>query len=619
MRIVVTAFMAVVRTELVATKIIHYAWRGHFELNWISMVDSRAFTAALAAVTHGIVGTHAIRLEFDMTAMLKLRDYQSAAIDATRQAWAGGIRRAAVVLPTGAGKTVVFAHLAAIMHERGVRTLVLAHRDELIEQAAAKLRAVAPDLRVGIVKGARREIRGRDVIVASVQSLVRQPRRDELARAGIRLVIVDECHHGVANTYMSILRDLGCFDEDPMTGAYALGVTATLGRSDRVALGQVWQEVVYKRDIVEMIREGYLVNARGVRVRVEGLDLAAVKRRHGDFADQALAEAMHAALAPKAVARAYGEHAAGRQGILFAPTVEMAYEMAEALRGEGVAATGIDGGMAMGERRAVLADFQRGDVQVVTNCMILTEGFDAPWCSAVVIARPTSSAPLYVQMAGRALRPHPGKQDALILDVVGVTGRHKLASVVDLVGADRVEKLPDDLAEYDEIDLLGLDEAQSAGPAPRLPGADGPLVSEIVDLFGTRRQAWLRTARGVWFLSAGDNLIFLAPGMEVGRYSVARCPAKAAGGEFVRQDLDLDMAMSWGEQYAGEAFVLTRRGATWREREPSQGQLNTAHVMSLPADGMNRGQLSDAISTVIASRRIDQMPCVASVSERSYW
>lgn len=558
-----------------------------------------------------------------MSQMLALRDYQSAAIDATRQAWAAGVRRPAVVLPTGAGKTVVFAHLAAVMYPRGVRTLVLAHRDELIEQAAAKLRAVAPTLRIGIVKGTRREIRGRDVIVASVQSLARQVRRDELARAGIRLVIIDEAHHAVANTYMNVLRDLGCFDEDPLIGAYALGVTATLGRTDRVALGQVWQDVVYKRDIVEMIRDGYLVNAKGVRVRVDGLDLAAVRRRHGDYADAALAEAMHAALAPKAVARAYVEHAADRQGVLFAPTVEMAHEMAEALRSEGVPAVGIDGGMAVGDRRRMLADFARGDVQVMCNCMILTEGWDAPWCSAVVIARPTSSAPLYVQMAGRALRPHPGKRDALVLDVVGVTGKHKLASVVDLMGADRVEDLPDDLAEYDEIDLLGLDDARAeAGSGGQFDEhrVDGPLVSEIVDLFGTRRQAWLRSQRGVWFLSAGDNLIFLAPSAEIGRYSVARCPARSAGGEWLREDVDLDMAMSWGEQYAAEAATLTRRGAAWRTREPSQGQINVAHQIGLPVPpGTTRGELSDAISTAMASQRLDPMPCVASVSQKGYW
>jgi superfamily II DNA or RNA helicase len=555
-----------------------------------------------------------------MTELLKLRPYQGEAIMAVRRAWSYGIRRPAVVLPTGAGKTVVFAHLAAIMHGLGVKTLILAHRDELVSQAADKLHSVAPDLRVGIFKADRREVRGRDVIVASVQSLARAERRAELARAGIRLIIIDECHHAVANTYMEVLRDLGAFEDDPLAGAYALGVTATLGRTDKIALNQVWQDVVYKRDILDMIRDSYLVNAKGIRVRIDGLDLRNVKRSRGDFQDAALAEAMHDALAPKAIARAYVEHAAQRQGILFAPTVELAYEMAEALACEGIPAAGIDGAMALGERRKVLAGFARGDVQVVTNCMVLTEGFDAPWCSAVVIARPTSSAPLYVQMAGRALRPHPGKQDALIIDVVGVTGRHRLASVVDLAGADRAEKLPPELAEYDEIDLFDVATSGTGLGRPEPTRLDGPLVHEIVDLFTSSRRAWLRTKRGVWFLSAGDKLIFLTPGANPGAYSVARCSSKVAGGEFLRENIDLEMAMSWGEQYAaGEVGVLTQRSASWRKGVPGDRQLAMAAGLGIVSTGMTKGELSDAISLVIASQRLDAMPCNQGVSERSYW
>ncbi len=558
--------------------------------------------------------------------ILALRDYQAEAIEATRQAWGRGIRRPAVVLPTGAGKTVVFAHVVKIMRELGVRSLILAHRDELIEQAAGKLAAVAPDLSVGVYKAARREVDERDVIVGSIQSLARAERRAELARAGVRLVIVDECHHAVANTYMSALRDLGCFEDDPLRGAYALGVTATLGRSDRVALGQVWSEVVYRRDILDMIRSGYLVNAKGIRVRVEGLDLRDVRRSRGDFQDGALAAAMHAALAPQAIARAYAEHAKGRQGIAFGPTVEFAYELAEAFNAAGIPAAGVDGAMPIEARRRVLADFARGDIQVVTNCMVLTEGFDAPWCSAVVIARPTQSKSLYVQMAGRALRPYPGKSDALVMDVVGVTGRHRLASIVDLAGADRVEALPDELAEYDELDLLGIDEAgdiatggmRSGGD----PGADGPLVSEIVDLFGASRQAWLRTVRGVWFLSASDRLVFIAPDPsgEIGRYAVGRCPTHKAGGEWLRTGLDLDMAMSWGEQFAAEDAVLTRKGAKWRKAAPTEGQRRQAVRWRVAIDPwMTRGDVSDAISIAIASWRLDSMPSVATVTERGYW
>lgn len=562
-----------------------------------------------------------------MGQILKLRDYQADAIMAVRQAWASGVRRPAIVLPTGAGKTVVFAHLAAQMRERGVRTLILAHRDELIEQAAGKVRAVAPDLRVGIVKGPRREVRGRDVVVASVQSLARPARRDELARAGLRLVVVDECHHAVANTYMAVLRDLGCFDEDLERGAYAVGVTATMGRSDRVALGQVWQEVVYRREIREMIMAGHLVNAKGVRVRVDGLDLAAVKRRAGDYADAALAEAMHASLAPAAIARAYVEHAKDRPGVLFSPGVAMAYEMAEALRAEGIEAAGIDGAMPMHERRAVLRRYAAGEVQVVCNAMVLTEGWDAPWCSAAVIARPTSSAALYVQMAGRVLRPYPGKRDALIIDVVGVTGRHRLASLADLGGADRVEQLDDELAQFEpdeEIDLLGLLDGGGGRGLVDEPGADGPLVSQVVDLFGASRQAWLRTPRGVWFLAAGESLVFLAPDPsgEPGRYAVARCPTRQSGGEFVHAGLDLDMAMSWGEQVSAElgAKALTGRGAGWRKREPSQGQLNLAAQWgAIVPPGARSGEVSDAINAAMAAARLDPMPCVAGVTQGGYW
>lgn len=566
-----------------------------------------------------------------MSASLRLRDYQAAAVTAVREAWARGVRRPAAVLPTGAGKTVVFAALAAQMHDlAGVRSVVLAHRDELIEQAAAKVRAVSPGLRVGIVKADRREIRGRDVIVASVQSLIRSDRRAELA-AGLvgpvpPLVIVDECHHAVAESYMNVLHDLGCFEDDPDRGAYALGVTATLGRSDRVALGQVWQEVVYRRDIVDMIRLGHLVTVKGVRVKIEGLDLRAVRRVHGDFANRALGEAMHDALAPKAIARAYVEHAADRAGIVFAPTVALGYEIAEALNEAGISAAGLDGTTPMHERRRILADFSRGDLQVVANCGVLTEGFDAPWCSAVVIARPTSSGPLYVQMAGRGLRPHPGKRDALIIDVVGVTGKHRLASIVDLAGADRVQRLPDDLAEYDEdgVDLLGL--LDPAGPGGGRPGAelhDGPLVSEIVDLFAASVRAWLRTARGVWFLPLEREFVFLAPapGGAVGQYRVG--VSEGTSGRFIDEvPMDLEMAMAWGEQHAASELtggVLSRRKATWRRAEPTEPQKRMAASLGLRHAGLSKGELSDAISTFKASARLDVMPVVAGVTERGYW
>lgn len=569
--------------------------------------------------------------------MVRLRDYQTEAVRATRSTWARGVRRPAIVLPTGAGKTTVFTALAGDMAELDVKTLILAHRDELIEQAAERVRLMVPGLRVGIVKGPREEIRNRQIIVGSVQTLGRagasgEARRDRLVRAmgRGRLVIVDECHHAVADSYMRVLRHMGCFDPIPpdgaLSGAYALGVTATMVRSDRLALGQVWEEVVYRKPITEMIREGYLVNAIGIRVKVAGLDLSKIKRTAGDYNQGELSDAMHEALAPKAIARAYVEHAMPRKAIVFTPGVAIGYEVAEAFRSEGVAAIAFDGTTDMVERRRILAAFKIGVYRVVVNCGVLTEGFDEPSIECVIIARPTSSAGLYVQMAGRGLRTLPEcrchlgesetctapahKRDCMIVDVVGVTGKHRLAGLVDLGGAERTEQLDDDLAIYDqmvdddeEIDLLGLldpSDAQRAARAEKV-GADGPLVAERVDLFHQSRMAWLQTNRGVWFLEGGhDRIVFLAPEQAPGRYSLCHTGLRNPSGGYLRRNLDLDEARRMGEHEATEengAGWRTRRSAGWRRGEPSKTQL--AEAVRLGIGGIWGTVESGSLSTTI--------------------
>lgn len=598
--------------------------------------------------------------------MVQLWRHQTEAVTETRAAWARGLRRPAIVLPTGAGKTTVFSSLAGDMAQHGVTSLILAHRDELIEQAAERVRLMMPGLRVGIIKGPREEIRGRPILVGSVQTLGRagpsgEARLDRVARAmgAGKLVIVDECHHAVADSYMRIMRRLGCFDPVPadgsLTGAYALGVTATMVRSDRLALGQVWEDVVYRKPITEMIREGYLVNAIGIRVRVAGLDLSRVKRTAGDFNAGELSEALHDADAPKAIARAYVEHAAPRKAIVFCPGVEIGYEVAEAFRGEGVEAIAFDGKTDLVTRRAILAGLKSGRHRVVVNCGVLTEGFDEPTIECVIIARPTSSPGLYVQMAGRGLRivkgcvchrgvdpaqPCPAmihKRDCLIIDVVGVTGKHRLAGLVDLGGAERTEELDDDLAIYDQmvdndeaIDLLGLLDPSPAQRAERDAklAVDGPLVAERVDLFHQSRMAWLRTFRGVWFLEGGhDRIVFLAPEAQPGRYSLCYTGHRNPSGGFLHRNLDLDEARRMGEHEASEetgAGWRTRRSAGWRSGDPSRTQLGEAVRLGIVLSDefgipMTRGEVSDAIATVKVSRRVDDMGIVSGVSPDGYW
>lgn len=531
------------------------------------------------------------------------------------------MRRPAAVLPTGAGKTVVFSDIGRRVVEAGGRFGVLAHRDELIAQAVQKIHDVAPGLRVGVFQGSRREVRGVDAVVASVQSLTRAARREELARAGLSAMIVDECHHATASSYMSVLQDLGAFAEPgDSRQMLALGVTATMIRGDGVALGEVWEDVVFRLEILDMIRQGYLSNAVGLRVRIDGLDLSRVARSRGDWQGGALGQAMSDCMAPEAVARAIAEKAPERQGIVFVPTVKFAYEQAEALSVAGFPAIALDGKTPVEDRRLALKMYRAGSIKWLCNVGLFTEGTDLPMTDCIVIARPTSSVGLYMQMAGRGLRPYPGKENCLIMDVVGATVKHKMASFAVLAGGERVVDLnEDERAEMDalaeDLDLLGLDaeveRKRSGEGAPDVVGVDGDLAYEEVSLFDRSHQQWLRTAGGAWCLVSAGHVIALAP---VGdRYSVACMPLYSEGGRWVVEDVDMSYAMSWGEQEAerlAERLMLgIEKDAQWRTRTPVVSQRRRAKALGIEVPkGMKAGQLANLINAADAANRIDHLP-----------
>lgn len=523
-----------------------------------------------------------------MSEALPLRPYQREAITKFRENLRPDHNRLATVLPTGSGKTVVFSHLADQMHrEHGVRTLILAHREELIRQAANKVRAVAPHLKIGVVKAEEDEHDGTDVIVASQQTLAIPKRREAIT--GVGLVIVDEAHHAAAPTYMEVLDHFGSFN-----GLPTAGFTATLARQDG-GLADVWQKVTYQRDILQMIGDRYLVDVRGKTVVVDGFDLDSVSTRGGDFQDGQLGQALDESGAAKVVADAYIEHASDRPGVIFTPTVASAQHMAEVMTNRGIPTGAVWGAMPKEERAETLEKFANGDLQVLSNCMVLTEGFDAPWASCAVIARPTKSAPLYVQMVGRVLRPFQGKKDALVLDVMGASTRHKLASLIDLTEADITISEDESLAEAAERDQL---------QAPR----PGEVEWADVNLFSDSAIRWLRTHGGTWFIPAGDHTeYFLIRGDDPETYHVRKY-AKAEGG-FRPPPSDpprpLEMAMRCAEEYAERRpGRISQRSAAWRSGPPTGQQLAMCKRMKV-TPGSTKGETSDAIAVQIASHRID--------------
>jgi hypothetical protein len=297
--------------------------------------------------------------------------------------------------------------------------------------------------------------------------------------------------------------------------------------------------------------------------------------------------------------------------------VHSAEVIGEAMSDVGITSALVHGAMAAEDRRRALESFKAGDVQALTNCMVLTEGTDLPLASCAVIARPTTHQGLYVQMAGRVLRPAPGKVDALVLDVVGASARHSLNAGVDLFG-DEVEREPGEIEEdaEDAEDDAGVEDllGDGSGSEPEIY-ANGPLVAEEVDLFRDSSSAWLRTFGGTWFLPAGERYIALIPStLPDGGWDIVAMNSRIRGeSRWVRRGVsDLGYAMAWAEgDVTPTETSLARKGRSWQAKKPSDTQMDLARRMGIiVVDGMRSGEVSGQIAIAFASRRID--PIMAS-------
>lgn len=530
---------------------------------------------------------------------MKLRSYQRELVKGSLDLWKAGHRRIAMVMATGGGKTPTAMALADMSLDAGQPVLWLAHRTELIDQAIDKAEQVAPGRRIGRLQGRLKQYRA-DLVVGSNLTASTPSTLALLKTRRWGLIVVDETHHVTADTYMRVLRGLGAYEPD---GPLMLGVTATLDRSDGAALGQVFEAVVEPRiGLLDLIRhpEGpFLVPPRGIRVKIADLDLNRVKRVAGDFNSGALGAAMSAAMAPQRIVEAWTEHAKGRPTVAFLPTVAISIEQAEAFRAAGYRATHLDGTTHETVRAEALDAFRRGEIDILCNVGLFTEGTDLPSIGCVILGRPTSSASLYQQMVGRGLRLHPDKNDCIILDVTGVTGRHKLATLVSLSGADSPEDIPDELLMYEDDDAEPVDDLDlglpddEAGPE-RPEYVDGETLHQMIDLFGQSHSAWLRTAGGLWFLASAQGFVYLRP-QEPGRYDLAYYSHSGTSG-VIREDMTLEYAMAAGDEYvAGVPMWQAGRDAAWRKQRVRGSR------------GKTRGEVYDEQQQAHASTVLDKM------------
>lgn len=526
-----------------------------------------------------------------------LRQWQREAINAVRAEWDSGVTRTAVVAATGLGKSLVIGRLAVDEAHAGGRALLLAHRKELLTQLTATCRELDPAVPVGRVQAERNETR-RPITVASVATLRSEKRQAGMPRPS--LIVIDECHRAVSPSHLKILAWAGAFDS-----TRTLGVTATMVRGDHKGLGDVFESVALKRDIKFGISKGLLVPPRGKVVVTEKLDLTAAKISRGDYQDGELGEMV--SQSADEIAKAWIEHAENRITVAFAPTVDSARELRDAFLALGVPAEAVTGQTR--EREAAYERLAAGITRVLVNVFVLVEGWDCPPVSCVLMARPTRLPAVYVQALGRGLRPHQGKTDCLVLDVVGVSRHQRLVTLVDL----------HETAEYDTaaLDELPCEDCGSSpctcepDPEPEQGELWRPQVlgyEDVDDLFAESRLSWLFTRGGIRFLPARDRFAVLWPDASGDTYSVGHCATRYTGGQWLAEHLPLqaafDVAETWAVDYDSS---LVSRDARWRKRRNhSEKQLEYARRLGVRApEKLTVGQVSDEISIALASRQLD--------------
>jgi superfamily II DNA or RNA helicase len=337
-----------------------------------------------------------------------LRAYQVEAVEAARAELRGGKKRVLIVCPTGGGKTVIAADIIRRAAEKGSRILFLAHRHELIQQTCDKLTRF--EVRHGVIMAGERMALQHPVQVASIQTLAN--RREVLKH--VSLIFFDEAHHASAGTYQEVLQWY--------PGAVVVGLTATPWRLDGRGLGDVFDGHTIVRTPKQLRDEGHLVPVGGWEY--EAIDTSKARVKGGDFVASDLAAAATSRRVLGDVVEEWKRYAAGKRTIVFAVSVEASQQMVAQFLAEGVPAEHIDGSMPTAARDAVLARLRSGQTLVVSNCNVLTEGFDCPELEVCVLARPTLSTSLYLQMVGRVLRPSPGKTVARLHDHAGCLRAH---------------------------------------------------------------------------------------------------------------------------------------------------------------------------------------------------
>ncbi|KAM5373719.1 hypothetical protein ACJZ2D_006890 [Fusarium nematophilum] len=570
---------------------------------------------------------------------LQLRDYQQECITSVLKSLKNGQKRVGISLATGSGKTVIFTQLIDKIpgtSKDAQQTLILAHRRELVEQAAHHCQRAYPDRKIEIEMGNVHATGTADITIASVRSITSQGRLKKFDPSRFKLVLVDEAHHIVAPGYMKTLRHFG-LDEKRHGSPNLVGVSATFSRFDGVRLGAAIDEIVYHKDYVDMISKKWLSDVIFTTVE-SSANLSKVKKgAFGDYQPGELSKVVNTDEINDITVRSWMAKAPGRKSTLvFCVDVAHVVELAQRFRKHGFDARFVTGDTHKVERGDTLDSFRKGEFPVLVNCGVFTEGTDIPNVDCIVLARPTRSRNLLVQMIGRGMRLHPGKKNCHIIDLVssldtGIVTTPTLFGLDPNVLVDRATvsdlrkiKESNDVEHASSQDPLSYQTAAGPGSPDSVTFTDYSSVLDLIaDTSGEKhiraisKYAWVQVGEEKFVLSAPSGSyirieriserlntsapVFRAVEIRALPPGVAKSPY-AMPKEILTAATFTD-AVHGADSFAANVFPhsFIHRFQRWRSLPPTQGQVDFINKLRgkakpLTANDLTKGKAADMIT-----------------------
>ena len=403
---------------------------------------------------------------------MELRPYQQQAKDAIFSEWKNGIKKTLLVLPTGCGKTIVFAKVAEECVKGGSRVLILAHRGELLDQAADKI-GKSTGLGCATEK-AEQTCLGSwfRIVVGSVQSMMREKRLNQFPNDYFNTIIIDEAHHCISDSYQKVLRHF--------PDAEVLGVTATPDRGDMQNLGTVFESLAYEYTLPKAIKEGYLSPIKAVTIPLK-IDMSAVGVQAGDFKSGDIATALDPYL--ESIAEEMEKYCSNKKTVVFLPLVKTSQKFRDILNNHGFKAAEVNGDSK--DRAEILEAFDKDQYNVLCNSMLLTEGWDCPSVDCIVVLRPTKVRSLYCQMVGLGTRlsPETNKDHLLLLDFLWHTERHELCHPASLIceSAEVAQKMTENM-EKDAGCVIDIEEAEKTASEDVVAQREEALAKQLSEM-----------------------------------------------------------------------------------------------------------------------------------------